>query len=179
MTPRTVFVKTHKFSSTDRLFLDTNIWLYLHGPHEPQASKLVKTYSDAFKRILSAQCQIYVDVTVISEFINRYTRMQWKLAASHFREFKDFRKSPFFKLHVSDIVADAKLVMRHCVAIESGFDRLNIDTLLDVYADGKSDFNDQIIVELCKRKGLILLTHDGDFKDSDLSILTANRSLLA
>ena len=62
--------------------------------------------------------------------------------------------------------------------MESGFEKLKIDTLLDAYSTGDSDFNDQVIAELCKVKGLTLITHDGDFKGQGISILTANRYLL-
>ena len=170
-------VSSYKFTSKDKLYLDANIWLYLHGPQQPQAT-YVNTYSNAYKRILSAQSPIYIDALVVSEFINRYARMQWKLHAPNFEQFKDFRDSPFFKLHARNVVADAKLIVKQCSAIESGFEKVNIDTLLDTYATGGYDFNDLIISELCKREGLILVTHDGDFRDPGLSVLTANRSLL-
>ena len=55
---------------------------------------------------------------------------------------------------------------------------LEMNELLDDYAAGGFDFNDQVITELCKRKGLTLITHDGDFKDSGVPILTANKKLL-
>ncbi len=47
------------------------------------------------------------------------------------------------------------------------------------YAVGDSDFNDQIIATLCKRKGLKLVTDDGDFGGHGIPVVTANRKLLA
>lgn len=41
------------------------------------------------------------------------------------------------------------------------------------------DFNDQVLAELCKSRNLTLVTHDGDFKDLGLNLLTANQSLLS
>lgn len=52
-----------------------------------------------------------------------------------------------------------------------------MNELLKDYAAGDSDFNDQVIVELCKREDLTLVTHDGDFKGSGIPILTANKNL--
>ena len=170
-------VSRYKFSSTDQLFLDANIWLCFYGPQQPQAPRYVKTYSDAFKRILSAQSHIHIDVLIVSEFINRCARLQWELAAPSIKNFKDFRNNPYFKLHAQGIVDDVKRILKHCSRIESGFEKLSINDLLDSYASGGFDFNDQVIAELCKREGLTLVTHDGDFKDSGIPILTANRNL--
>ncbi|MCG9128943.1 hypothetical protein JT359_15240 [Candidatus Poribacteria bacterium] len=50
---------------------------------------------------------------------------------------------------------------------------------MEHYSDGGLDFNDQIIAEICKENGLILVTHDGDFKSQDITILTDNNYLLS
>ena len=170
-------VNRYKFTSNDQLFLDANIWLYLYGPQNPKASRNVKTYSQVFSRILNAGSRIYVDVLIISEFINSYARQQWKLIASDM-EFKAFRNSLDFEPVAQGIAGSVKRVINHCSRLESGFGALKMDTLLDAYSAGNSDFNDQVITELCKVKGLTLITHDGDFKGQGISILTANRHLL-
>jgi predicted nucleic acid-binding protein len=41
-----------------------------------------------------------------------------------------------------------------------------------------SDFNDLMLIELCKKNMFALVTHDIDFKDSDIHVLTANNELL-
>jgi len=43
---------------------------------------------------------------------------------------------------------------------------------------GNSDFNDLVLVELCRSKGFMLVTDDGDFKGKGITVLTANRRLL-
>ena len=177
MAPKAKSVKNYNFTAGDKLFLDANIWLYLHGPQQPRAASYVKTYSDAYKRMLSAQSQIYIDVLIVSEFVNRYARLQHKFAASG-QNFKAFRNSPAFKKHAQDIADDVKRVLRHCSRIESGFATLKIIDLLDDFAAGGSDFNDQVIAALCRRMGLTLVTHDSDFNAPGISVLTANQSLL-
>ncbi len=178
MKPKAVEVRHHQFTSKDKLFLDANIWLYVHGPNEPKASWVVNTYSKTFNRILKAQSQIYIDVLVLSEFINRYARMKWELVKSNFDEFRKFRNSPCFKPAAQGIAADAKRVLQHCSRIESGFSTLAIDDLLTDYATGDSDFNDQVITEICRSNGLTLITNDIDFKNKGIPVLTANRRLL-
>lgn len=39
----------------------------------------------------------------------------------------------------------------------------------------KLDFNDKLIELLCKKKNMLLLTHDFDFASSDVDILSTNR----
>ncbi len=40
------------------------------------------------------------------------------------------------------------------------------------------DINDKAIVHICKKKKMVLLTHDYDFKESNIDILTGNKKLL-
>ena len=170
-------VKRYSFKRHDKLFLDANIWLLLYGPQKPLGN-WVKTYSQVFQRILNAGSKIYTDVLVVSEFINSYARIKHKLIAPCI-EFKDFRKSPDFKPVAQDIVFDVKKnILKHCCLIESGFTKVGLDDLLDEYAAGDSDFNDQVITELCRTNGFTLITNDRDFKCQNIMILTANRSLL-
>lgn len=170
-------VEHHNFTSQDRLFLDANIWLYLHSPKQYKAS-WVNIYSNAFNRLLKANSRIYIDVLVLSEFINSYARLRWSLVRRHYRTFKAFRNSSDFKSVAQDIVNDVKQIMNHCSQLESGFATLEMDNLLAEYADGNSDFNDQVITELCKSNGLTLITHDSDFRTQEIPILTANPSLI-
>ena len=77
-------VQNYNFTSNDNLFLDTNIWLYLFGPRRAVPSDM-EIYSDMFNRIVNARCQIYIDIVVVSEFINAYARMQWRFIAPRVR----------------------------------------------------------------------------------------------
>ena len=177
MTPETMSVNNYNFTSKDKLFLDANIWLFLHGPQQSPVRHRVKIYSQAFKRILIAKSQIHIDVLIVSEFINSYARIMWRNSIPTM-DFKQFRNSRQFKPIAQYIAADAKNVLHHCSPIESGFAMLEMNDLLDDYAVGGFDFNDQVIAELCKNKGLTWITNGGDFRGQGIPILTANRGLL-
>ena len=177
MNHKTGAVEDYNFTAQDRLLLDANIWMYLHGPQK-QRGYWQRTYTPVFNRILKAGSRIYIDVLVLSEFINRYARLKWSLVRRLHRTFKAFRNSPAFKPVAQDIVKDVKQIMNHCSRIESGFATVDMDILLAEYAEGHSDFNDQVITELCKDNGLTLITHDSDFRTQDISILTANPAML-
>jgi len=180
MAHRAEEISTYDFKPSEALLLDANIWLLVYGPQKPNNSR-VDAYSQALRNILAAKSSIYIDVLIVSEFINTYARMKWQLlpTPSKFKNFKRFRKSADFKPVAQDISADVKRVLQHCTRVESGFESLAINTLIDEYAAGDFDFNDQILTTLCKEKGLKMVTDDADFKGQDIPIITANKRLLS
>lgn len=179
MLNKTIAVSNYAFKPGDRLLLDTNIWLFIYGPSKPNDSR-VNVYSQAFKSMISAKSQIYIDVLVVSEFINRYARMRvgFKTKNNASKNFKKFRQSKDFEPIARDVADVTKRVLKHCKRIESGFETLKISTLINDYAQGKSDFNDQIITTICRKKRLKLVTDDSDFGGREIPVLTANKKLL-
>ena len=177
MTHKAISVNDYQFNPDDKLLLDTNIWLLVYGPQKPRDTR-VATYSQALANILSAKCCVYIDVLIVSEFINTYARLKWKLIAPKIKYFKKFRNSPSFKPVAKDIASDVKRVLDCCTRIENDFDILDVNDVINQYATGNADFNDQMIAILCKRKGLKLVTDDSDFGGQGISVVTANRRLL-
>ena len=185
MKNKAVSLKSYHFQSEDKLFFDANIWLFIYGPQEQRNSRNMGIYSSAFRRILEAQSRIYIDVLIVSEFINTYARQKWNIlkrsdniSETNRENFKNFRNSPDFKPIAQEIADNTKRILKHCSKIESGFKTLELDSLINEYADGGNDFNDQVFKELCKSRGLKLVTDDSDFKGQGISILTANNRLL-
>jgi len=178
MTNNAFAVASYKFKPEDKLLLDTNIWMLVFGPQKPRNWR-VATYSQAFARILAAKCQIYIDVLIVSEFINAYSRLKWNVMGQPCGDFKQFRKSPDFNPIAQDVAADVGRVLKCCSRVESGFESLDINGLVEEYSAGDSDFNDQVISALCKRNGFKLVTDDGDFCGQNIPVVTANRRLLA
>lgn len=176
MTEQAVDISQYTFTASDHLLLDTSVWLLIYGPQVPGDSR-VALYSGALKRMLEAKSRLYVDVVILSEFINTYARMKQKIVAPRLK-FKDFRRTAAFQTVANDVVADTKQMMKQCVWVTNDLELSAVDGLLDEYALGKSDFNDQIISVLCSQNGLKLVTDDSDFKDRDIPILTANSQLL-
>ncbi len=179
MAGEVLHVKDYRFTSHDDLFLDANVWLYIHGPQRPGQGRRRDHYSNAFRRILEAESRVYIDVIVLSEIINRWARF-------HYQEsdyapqmgFKTFRDSAAFKLIAPSIAADTRRILNQCSPMESGFTKLDVDALTTEYGQGRADFNDQVIREACKRSGLKLVTDDADFAGDGVTILTANGRLL-
>ena len=170
-------ISSYYFSKDDSLFLDANIWLSVYGPMAYLRSRM-SIYANAIRDIRKAGCFIFVDVLIISEFINTYARWEHKQLVSRRNKFKDFRKSSTFVTIAADIAVNVKRIIKQCQRCDSDFVSIDIEELLTEFEKGKSDFNDQIFSEICKNEGLILVTDDGDFKGSGLTILTANSRLL-
>lgn len=173
-------VDSYDFSDTDVFFLDTNIWLYVYAPLAPDDWK-TRVYSKALSRVLTARSRIFIDSLVLSEFINRYARFQYNLSkdSGSILDFKAYRRSAEFKPVAKEIKATVRRILKHCQITESGFSDCDIDSLLAQYGEGNSDFNDQVMVELCRAKGFKLITHDSDFKGCGVPILTANNRMFA
>jgi predicted nucleic acid-binding protein len=179
MVHRAEKISTYDFKSSEALLLDANIWLFVYAPQKPTDTR-VAIYSEALGKILAAKSCIYIDVLIVSEFINTYARLKWNLLpkSTKPKRFKQFRRSADFEAVAQGIAADVKRVLQHCTRVESGFESLAIDTLVDEYAAGDSDFNDQVLTALCKKKGLTMVTDDVDFKGRGIPVITANKRLL-
>jgi predicted nucleic acid-binding protein len=180
MTAKTLNISSYTFRQTDELLIDANVWLYIYGPQIPQDQKSIN-YSNALTNILQAKCSVFIDVLILSEFINRYSRLkcfQDKGSADP-NIFKSYRQSSDFNTVAKDITDAVRRIFKHSKCVESGFTSININDLLTDYESKRRDFNDQILVEICKSRSFKLVTHDGDFRDYDITILTANRNMLS
>ena len=92
--------------------------------------------------------------------------------------FKDYRRSAAFPPVAADITKAVKSILTYCTRLESGFLTLDIDNVLQQLETGTTDFNDQVIENICRENGFTLITHDSDFPTTNLNILTANRQML-
>jgi predicted nucleic acid-binding protein len=172
-------VRAYTFSDRDRLLIDTNIWLSVYGPI-PHKRRRAVIYSDALAVIKRVRSSISIDVIVVSEYINRYARMEFDRVKEQFdSDFKLFRASKNFEPVAKGIAISVMRILNSCARCNSGFPELNISAVLASFADGDKDFNDQIIADICKTQGLHLLTDDGDFNDPAVPIITANSQLLS
>lgn len=84
----------YSFTFGEYILVDTNIWLYLFpAPGNPHQS-FARRYSTAFSRLVGAQAQPVLDPMVLSEYLNRYCRIEWEgNFKSQYQTFKLFRCS--------------------------------------------------------------------------------------
>lgn len=177
----TIDITVHKFAETDKLFFDANIWLSLYGPQGAPNDPRTQIYSNALAKAMRAKSQIWVDVLVVSEFINRFARIEYDIfypKNARRPDFKQFRNSPEFKPISQAIAAAVRNILKLAARIESGFSVIDINALLTEFETSPNDFNDQILTGICTTNSLVLVTHDFDFKGKGINILTANRKIL-
>jgi predicted nucleic acid-binding protein len=173
-------IETYQFTKADALLVDANVWLYVECPRA-QHDWATPTYSRALKRIIAAGCPVFADMLVLSEFVNRYSRLEygaWKTPGGT-EGFKTFRSSDAYPSVAESIAGAVRRILARTQCVESGLTSIDMGRLLDGYALGKSDFNDSILAELCRTRCLKLVTNDEDFGQYDIPVLTANRRLLA
>ena len=171
-------IESYSFTPKDSVFIDANIWLFLYSPlgrNDPRTA----IYSASLKQILSAGTSVYIDVLVMSEFVNRFARFEWEMRGGlqAAGAFKAFRRSQDYRPVGQSIAAALKAIFKIANRLDSGFKSLLTETFLSEFEAANHDFNDHIIAGLCADNGLTLVTDDADFKEFDITILTANRRL--
>lgn len=167
-------IQTYQFSEHDRLLLDTNIWLHIYAS-KIEPSGITVVYQHAFARMLAAKSLLFIEMTIISEFISNYARLRNLKAA---KQFKTFRNSKDFQMAAKMIVGSGREILSRCQLVANNIAKSEIASMLANLEHGCIDFNDQVLLALCKYHQLTLVTDDGDFKNADCKVLTANPKLL-
>ena len=172
-------LSSYSFKPEEQVLVDTNIWLYLFpAPGNPQ-HRFARQYSIAFSNLVSAQAQPVLDPMVLSEYLNRYIRIEWQgNYKSQYPKFKDFRNSQDFLPVVSSAETFAKRIVSFCKLHSIPANELDLNQALADFSSGKMDFNDAILIDICKKESLKLMTNDGDFQDGGIEVLTTNPRLL-
>ena len=176
------YIKTNNISvvKDKKVFFDTNIWIYIFCEIANSKKYLVNKYSATFSNLLRAGNPIFIDLAVISEFVNRYLRISFSnyKAKNNLNDFeykKDYRKTDDFKEaweNVCNIVKNRILLKVNTVNFK--YDKSSLKELLNSN-NLDTDFNDNHIINLCRTNNMYLLTHDGDFKNTDINIVTENQ----
>lgn len=175
-------IETYDFSASDALLFDANIWLYIYGVYKTKsAERLKRKYEKQFRRIRGLKVPIFLDVLVVSEFINAYARQFYNglPEARKPPDFKTFRNSADFQPIARKIGQRSRTILSKTQRTNIAFETVEMGAIINSYVAANADFNDLMLAELCKANGFKLVTHDADFKGEDLTILTANSKLLS
>lgn len=175
------------YSASQSVFFDANVWLSLYAPPSGVNNYWKGEYSKVLSLIVAGNAPVLIDATVISEYINRYCRIEFQAYEEYAnplskRTFKEFRMqdSDTYK----PIANSAAECVREMLEIPSirrvndNFADRDIHAMLNDFSMGESDWNDLQIADLCRRNDCALLTNDADFEDSDIEVFTCNKRLL-
>jgi predicted nucleic acid-binding protein len=178
---KTIPIKVHSidnydFSEGKGYFFDTNIWLYIYGPigWPDQRSD---AYSKALKAIRHSDGTIYINCMIISEFINAFSRIEFK-QQTDFTRFKEFRNSLAFRAIAQEIAYNVRKILKSTLACDPELTVIDLPEIMDLFEQGKYDFNDLLFAQICRAKNMVFVTHDKDFSELGVEILTANEKLV-
>ena len=173
-------IKHHTPSNTDNFLLDTNIWLFLFCPIANHKQHIVSNYSSYYAKLIKNKSTIYTTSMILSEFINRYLRIDCGLNGFSAKDYKkSYRTSAQFKSTYATIEHTVKnSILKYVTCLD---DEMTTISFNDVFTDSlDSDFNDSYMSNLVKGKNIAILTDDGDFSNlsNNHDIYTSNPYLL-
>jgi len=168
----------HPFAEGERILPDANFWVYLYGPGAVPGNKLTATYSAVFGQLLTANAELFLDVLVLSEFVNVFARTQYK-QKNPGTDFKTWRNTPDFVPVATAIQTQTMQILAVAKPLDHAFATWNLTGVFTDFAAGGHDVNDQLLTETCRHHQLNFLTHDGDCTEGGITVYTANPHLLA
>lgn len=168
----------------ESFLIDTNIWLYLFCPLGNYKYDQIKPYENFFNLAIKNGSIIFISTLILSEFINRYLRLEFNILNGKknnmFADFKkDFRPSQEYKSVASVIRSTLKQnILKIAKPLDDDFSKLDITKIVDSIET--IDFNDEYTAYISVQSKIKVITHDFDFKLSKVAahLITANKRLL-
>ncbi len=172
--------KQHKF------VFDTNIWISACWPQYDCATKDIdnkyKKCLAFLNKCVSSNSKIFIPFVVLSEIFNRIAREECKQYNKRNKgniSFKQYRKTDEYK----EIAKQIKGVFSSQIKKFADLNKIELidDDFMTFPLENaisklqKMDFNDLLILHLCKKTGAFLVTNDSDFfsGEEDVNIVTS------
>lgn len=157
----------YKISQSDKVFIDTNILIFLFSPSYVNSKQdQVNKYSAVLTSLVEKKCDLYINSHVVSEFINRCLRIDFD---NNFNINKDknykrhYRNSAEYVTTIRMVLKELKKFLKLSHHINDDFESFDISNAYKTTKE--SDFNDLLIADTVKKNELKLLSDDADFKD--------------
>lgn len=176
-------INSYSLKSSDIFFFDNNVWMYIFCPLANfNRGRQQKIYSKFFENLLSRNLHIYTNSLILSEFSNRYLRLDFDLARSersYKGEYDNYKKhfvgSPRFIATVKELKIVLNQITKICQRCSDEFNSINLDEVMDSFEH--VGFNDSYYIHLAAKKNWIIVTDDSDFTnkkipEKNLHILT-------
>lgn len=163
---------------SDVFFFDNNIWMYLFCPLGNYNIKRQRNYSSFLQSIETSHSAIFINSLILSEFTNRYLRMDFELWKNeegfHDANFKKhYIGNDRYQDTVTEIKRQVKQIIALCEKSSDNFNAVDLDNILKHLT--YIDFNDSYYLELANISGWKIVTDDSDFstyEDHDIEIIT-------
>lgn len=172
--PNTIeLVKNYSIKSGDSFFFDNNIWMFLYCPIGNYKKHQQEKFSKFLEYILHRGNPIYTNSLVLSEFSNRYLKLEYDLlrkdplnAGSYNDYKKKFVGSPQYLSAIAQIKIHIRNILKIATKCSDEFNSINLDEMLNVFTN--IGFNDSYYLHLAKIKNWIIVTDDGDFTNNKI-----------
>jgi predicted nucleic acid-binding protein len=162
-----------------KFFFDTNVWINING-FDPRPE--FHCYSDYYKSLLVAGNTVVISDLVISEFHNRCCKTQHEICleggTTTEKRFKAFRVRPEATDFMESVRDTCLNLCEDCELDQLEVHKLDVPDVITQCTSGVSDYNDIAIQKLCLDRGYVLVTHDRDFADCGIEVVTANKRFL-
>ncbi len=129
------------------------------------------------------KCNIYTNTMIISEIATKILRYEFNVYKKELglksTEFKVFRDTDIYK-ETTSLVANCirKIAKLSKICDLNRNDNDLLYELADDFAAANYDFNYIVFAKICKEHNLTFVTHDKDFKNHGIKVMTANKNLL-
>lgn len=185
-----------KYDAFSNYFLDANVWLAYIDSGESFTSKTFrdyKVYIDFVENIIADNIsnkenapKIVMTSLLLSEIMNRYmhdTAMKkyctkFKLNYKDMNFKTDYRPTEHYKQQLSHLLNALQRFETCFWLLPDNLEELSFFENLPAFQDQEKDFNDFYFYQLAKKYDFPIVTHDGDFVDQDIVIITQNSKTL-
>lgn len=169
----------------NKVFFDTNIWLYLFGPVQSSQPSEYSHYSKIYRDIVALQAKVFTHYIILQEYFHRYISKKMQsynavnpmLKVNTIKIFKD--TTP---IEYQNAINEIKLNFQQILKTSQidNIDSPSNQEILDMLDSCKPNgplINDLEIIRICKSQDYLLVTHDGDFQSAPIKIISSNSAL--
>jgi hypothetical protein len=166
MAIKIVDITNYSPKSSDVFFFDNTVWMYLFCPLGSYNQKKQKHYSSFLKNVGSSKCTIYISSLILSEFANRYLRLDFELWKNETKNYsanfkRNFIGTQRYKDTIEEVTASINNIMSLCEKTPDNFNAVDFINVLEHFVH--VDFNDSYYLELARISKLKIVTDDSDF----------------
>ena len=172
-------ISKYTVGPSEDFFFDTCVWLYIFAPLAGSKQDKQNAYSKLYGEVLSRGATIWINSQVVSEYINRYLRLefdQWKKrTGNYWANFKSgFRPTPDYQSALMSVKSQISDILKKSRRLPDDFHSIDISAIINSMGSS-CDYSDAIIINLCSQKKYKLVTDDSDMTKSVFSfpVITA------
>jgi len=170
---------TYSFTRGENILVDANIWISLYPPTSRPTSTISENYSLIFKNLITSKACPIIDTLILSEYLNCYVRLEHRASwQKQYPKQKEFRQSADFSAVGQAAIKNAMNLLSFTELRDTLISQVDLSSILEATKAGICDFNDGVYVEICRKQGWKMLTHDRDMAYGGIELLTTNESLL-